>query len=80
MDITSLLESGLLIYAAIAGAYLVVVPLVLVFYFKARWYITSSMERAFMCFMVFFFFPGLLLICPFLNFRPELRPELKKVG
>ncbi len=73
MEITSLLESGLLVYGAIAGAYLVVVPLLLVYYFKARWYVTGSMERAFICFMVFFFFPGLLLVCPFLNFRPEVR-------
>jgi len=73
VEITSLLESGLLVYGAIAGAYLVVVPLLLVYYFKARWYVTGSMERAFICFMVFFFFPGLLLVCPFLNFRPEVR-------
>lgn len=71
--ITSLLQSGLLVYAAIAGAYLVVVPFVLLYYFKARWYLTGSMERAFMCFMVFFFFPGLLLLSPFVNFRPEAR-------
>lgn len=73
MEITSLLESGLLVYGAIAGAYLVVVPFVLLYYFKARWYLTGSMERAFMCFMVFFFFPGLLLLSPFINFRPEAR-------
>jgi len=71
--ITSLLQSGLLVYAAIAGAYLVVVPFVLLYYFKARWYLTGSMERAFICFMVFFFFPGLLLLSPFVNFRPEIR-------
>jgi NAD(P)H-quinone oxidoreductase subunit L len=76
VQITSLLESGLLVYGAIAGAYLVVVPLILIYYFKARWYITSSMERAFICFMVFFFFPGLLLVSPFVNFRPVAR----KVG
>ncbi len=73
MEITSLLESGLLVYGAIAGAYLVVVPFVLLYYFKARWYLTGSMERAFICFMVFFFFPGLLLLSPFINFRPEAR-------
>jgi NAD(P)H-quinone oxidoreductase subunit L len=73
VEITSLLESGLLVYGAIAGAYLVVVPFVLLYYFKARWYLTGSMERAFICFMVFFFFPGLLLLSPFINFRPEAR-------
>lgn len=70
---TSLLSSGILVYGAIAGAYLVVIPLILVYYFKARWYLTGSWERAFICFMVFFFFPGLLLICPFINFRAEPR-------
>jgi NAD(P)H-quinone oxidoreductase subunit L len=73
VEITSLLESGLLVYGAIAGAYLVVVPFVLLYYLKARWYVTGSMERAFICFMVFFFFPGLLLLSPFINFRPEAR-------
>ncbi len=62
-----------IVYAAIAGVYLVVVPFALYFYFKARWYITNSFERTFMCFLTFFFFPGLLLIGPFLNFRPEPR-------
>jgi NAD(P)H-quinone oxidoreductase subunit L len=60
-------------YGAIAGAYLLVIPLVLLFYFKARWYKTGSIERVFLCFLVFFFFPGLLLISPFFNFRPEAR-------
>jgi NAD(P)H-quinone oxidoreductase subunit L len=60
-------------YAAIAGAYLLVIPLVLLFYFKARWYKTGSLERVFICFLVFFFFPGLLLVSPFFNFRPEAR-------
>ncbi len=71
--ITTLLKSGLLVYGAIAGAYLVVVPFILLYYFKARWYLTNSWERAFMCFMVFFFFPGLLLLSPLVNFRPEAR-------
>ncbi len=71
--ISSLFESGLLVYVAIAGAYLLVLPAILLFYFKARWFLTSSLERAFMCFMVFFFFPGLLLLSPFVNFRPVAR-------
>ncbi|AFY73369.1 NADH dehydrogenase transmembrane subunit [Synechococcus sp. PCC 7502] len=71
--ITSLLESGFLVYGAIAGAYLVVIPFILLYYFKARWYLTGSWERVFICFTVFFFFPGLLLLSPLVNFRPELR-------
>ncbi len=60
-------------YAAIAGAYLLVIPLMVLFYFKARWYKTGSIERVLLCFFAFFFFPGLLLISPFFNFRPEAR-------
>ncbi|WP_157999161.1 NAD(P)H-quinone oxidoreductase subunit L, partial [Anaplasma marginale] len=41
-----------------------------------RWYVASSFERAFMYFMMFFFFPGVLLLSPFLNFRPKRR-EIK---
>jgi NAD(P)H-quinone oxidoreductase subunit L len=66
----SLLLSGPVVYALVAGAYLFVIPLALMFYFKARWYVTGSLERAFLCFAVFFFFPGLLLFSPLLNFRP----------
>ncbi len=61
------------VYAAIAGAYLLVLPLIILFYFKARWYKTGSLERVFICFLAFFFFPGLLVLSPFFNFRPEAR-------
>lgn len=60
-------------YAAIAGTYLLVVPLISLFYLKARWYKTGSIERVALCFLVFFFFPGLLLLSPFFNFRPQAR-------
>jgi NAD(P)H-quinone oxidoreductase subunit L len=60
-------------YAAIAGAYLLAIPLLVIFYLKSRWYKTGSLERIFLCFLVFFFFPGLLLISPFFNFRPTIR-------
>jgi NAD(P)H-quinone oxidoreductase subunit L len=69
----SLLQSDPVIYTLVAGAYLFVIPLALMYYFKARWYVTGSLERAFICFMVFFFFPGLLLFSPLLNFRPQPR-------
>ncbi|MEQ9667339.1 NAD(P)H-quinone oxidoreductase subunit L [Coleofasciculus sp. G2-EDA-02] len=62
-----------LLYLALGGLYLVVVPLVTYFYLKQRWYVASSFERSFMYFLVFFFFPGLLLFSPFLNFRPKKR-------
>jgi NAD(P)H-quinone oxidoreductase subunit L len=62
-----------LLYLALAGAYLLVVPFTLLLYLNLRWYTASSFERGFMYFMVFFFFPGLLVLSPFLNFRPKRR-------
>jgi NAD(P)H-quinone oxidoreductase subunit L len=62
-----------LLYLIFAGAYLFAIPLALLFYLKQRWYVASSFERTFMYFMVFFFFPGLLVLGPFLNFRPQRR-------
>lgn len=64
---------GAILILAAAGAYLVVIPFATYFYLQKRWYIASSFERAFMYFLVFFFFPGLLLLSPFLNFRPKMR-------
>lgn len=61
------------LYLALAGAYLLVVPAALYLYLQKRWYVASSWERAFMYFLVFFFFPGLLLLAPVLNFRPRSR-------
>lgn len=63
----------LLAYLAVGGAYLVVLPAITFFYLKQRWYIASSIERVMMYFLVFLLFPGLLLLSPFLNFRPEKR-------
>jgi len=61
------------VYLAISGLYLVVIPGLLYLYLQKRWYVCSSIERTFMYFLVFFFFPGLLLLSPFLNFRPKRR-------
>jgi NAD(P)H-quinone oxidoreductase subunit L len=71
----SMLDSILTLgaYAVILGTYLLVVPLLLMFYFKQRWFVTGSIERVFLCLAVFVFFPGLLLVSPFLNFRPQPR-------
>ncbi|MFN3927688.1 MAG: NAD(P)H-quinone oxidoreductase subunit L [Pseudanabaenaceae cyanobacterium] len=73
MNWTDIITNPWTIYAIIAGLYLVVVPVILMYYFRARWYKTGAIERAFICFMVFFFFVGLLLVSPFLNFRPPER-------
>ena len=62
-----------LLYLTLAGAYLLAVPLAVLFYLKQRWYVASSFERSFMYFLVFFFFPGLLVLAPFINFRPRRR-------
>jgi NAD(P)H-quinone oxidoreductase subunit L len=62
-----------LLYLMLSGAYLLMIPGALYLYLSKRWYVASSFERAFMYFLVFFFFPGLLLLSPFLNFRPKLR-------
>ncbi len=64
---------GAVLFLSLAGAYLLFIPLLTYFYLKQRWYVASSFERAFMYFLVFFFFPGLLLLSPFLNFRPQIR-------
>ena len=64
---------ALVLYLSLAGAYLVVLPLGLYFYLKNRWYVASSIERLIMSFFVFLCFPGLILLSPFLNFRPQPR-------
>lgn len=62
-----------LLYLILSGLYLVVIPIVLYAYLQNRWYVASSFERGFMYFLVFFFFPGLLLFAPFYNLRPKRR-------
>lgn len=62
-----------LLYLSLGGIYLVVAPALVYFYLNTRWYVASSFERAFMYFLISFFFPGLLLLAPFLNFRPKRR-------
>ena len=68
-------ETGLLavIYLGLSLAYLLVLPALLYLYLKNRWYVASSVERLIMYFFVFFLFPGLLLLSPILNFRPQRR-------
>jgi len=67
------MEIALLLYVVLGGAYLLVVPFGLYIYLQKRWYVASSFERGFMYFLVFFFFPGLMLLAPFLNLRPKRR-------
>ncbi|MEC4806127.1 MAG: NAD(P)H-quinone oxidoreductase subunit L [Jaaginema sp. PMC 1079.18] len=71
ISLDTLLVSSL--YLGLSGLYLLVLPGVLYFYLQKRWYVASSIERLIMYFFVFFLFPGLLLLSPFLNFRPKRR-------
>lgn len=62
-----------LVYLSLAGAFLLVVPLGIYIYLEKRWYVAGSVERLLMYGLVFLFFPGMLLLSPLLNFRPERR-------
>jgi NAD(P)H-quinone oxidoreductase subunit L len=61
------------LYLGLSFLYLLVLPAGLYFYLNLRWYVASSWERTLMYFLVFFLFPGMLLMSPFLNFRPKRR-------
>ena len=56
-------------YLALAGAYLVVVPLALYWWMHKRWNVMGKIERTAVYGLVFLFFPGLILFAPFLNLR-----------
>ncbi|AKE64787.1 NADH dehydrogenase subunit NdhL [Microcystis aeruginosa NIES-3806] len=62
-----------LIYLSLSVLYLLVIPAAIYYYLNTRWYVASSWERGFMYFLMSFFFPGMLLLSPFLNFRPQRR-------
>lgn len=63
-----------ILYLVLGGFYLLIAPGGLYLYLQKRWYVASSIERTFMYFLVFLFFPGMLLLSPFLNLRPRRRP------
>jgi NAD(P)H-quinone oxidoreductase subunit L len=71
------LESSTLIaialYAVLGGLYLLVIPGALMLYLQKRWYGAGSVERLVLYALLFVFFPGTLLLSPFLNFRPKRR-------
>lgn len=62
-----------LLYLILSGTYLIVLPALVYFYLKNRWYVASSIERLIMYLFVFLSFPGMLLLSPLLNFRPKRR-------
>ncbi len=61
------------LYLSLSVLYLLLIPVLVYLYLNSRWYVASSFERGFMYFLVFFFFPGLLLLSPFINLRPKPR-------
>ncbi|NJK64677.1 MAG: NAD(P)H-quinone oxidoreductase subunit L [Synechococcaceae cyanobacterium SM2_3_1] len=63
----------LLIYGGLAGAYLLVIPLIAMIYIDKRFNFASSWEKVFMFFLGLSFFPGMLLVGGFINYRPHLR-------
>lgn len=62
-----------MLYLTLSVLYLLIIPGIVYFYLNSRWYVASSFERVFMYFLMFFFFPGMLVLSPFLNFRPKRR-------
>ncbi|EAQ69832.1 NADH dehydrogenase I subunit NdhL [Synechococcus sp. RS9909] len=78
--ITSLIDlqwlAVLVLYGALAGAYLVVVPLGLLFWMQRRWTRMGKIERLVVYGLVFLFFPGMILFAPFLNFRLQGQGEV----
>ncbi len=78
--ITSLIDLQWLavlgLYGALAGAYLVVVPLGLLFWMQRRWTRMGKIERLVVYGLVFLFFPGMIVFAPFLNFRLQGQGEV----
>ncbi len=63
-------------YAALAGSYLLVVPLALFFWMNKRWHQMGKIERLVVYSMVFLFFPGMIVFAPFLNLRMSGQGEV----
>lgn len=63
-------------YIALAGAYLVPVPLALITWMARRWTVMGRLERTGVYGLVFLFFPGLILFAPFINLRLHGQGEI----
>jgi NAD(P)H-quinone oxidoreductase subunit L len=59
----------LAVYVALAGAYLMAIPLLLYAWMVKRWTVMGKLERFGVYGLVFLFFPGLVLFAPFINLR-----------
>lgn len=64
-------------YGALAGLYLVVIPLILLWWLNTRWTVMGKIERTAIYGLVFLFFPGLILFAPFLNLRMAGQGEVR---
>ena len=62
-----------LMYLTLAVAFLLVFPAGVYFYLGKRWNKARSIERLLMYFLVFLFVPGMLLLAPVINLRPQPR-------
>lgn len=56
-------------YLALGGAYLLVVPVALMAWMSRRWTVMGKIERTAVYGLVFLFFPGLIVLAPFVNLR-----------
>ena len=61
------------LYGGLGVTYLLFIPIVILFYLKTKWHTMGSIERFALYGLMFFFFPGILVLSPFLNFRPQPR-------
>jgi len=68
-----LLSPVVLAYVVLGGTYLLVGPALVYVYLNTRFHTAGSFERLFAYFFVFLFFPGMSLLAPFLNARPQKR-------
>ncbi len=70
--LSSLSSESLLVigaYLALGGAYLLVIPAALMAWMAKRWTVMGKLERTAIYGLVFLFFPGLIVLSPFVNLR-----------
>jgi NAD(P)H-quinone oxidoreductase subunit L len=64
-------------YVGLAGAYLVVAPLALIWWLQKRWTVMGKIERTAVYGLVFLFFPGMIVFAPFINLRMAGQGEVR---
>ncbi len=64
-------------YGALAGLYLVVAPLALIWWLQKRWTVMGKIERTAVYGLVFLFFPGMIVFAPFINLRMAGQGEVR---